>query len=75
MNNGVIYDDDTMLKDLTVGQLKDIIIETLSRSSLMNVETNRRQYVYSYGYRVEPRPAYPDPYNEPYCGIVADKEV
>ncbi len=63
----VIYTDDTMLKDLTVGQLKDIIIETLSQGSLTNVETNRRQYIYSYGYKVDHRPVYPDPYNEPYC--------
>lgn len=80
MSTEVLYTDDTMLKDLTVGQLKDIIIETLSRGSLMNIETNRRQYTYSYTYNVDPKPVdpkpvYPSPCNEPYCGVISDKEV
>lgn len=34
MSGNILYTNDTKLKDLTVGQLKDIIIETLSHGLL-----------------------------------------
>ena len=68
----VFYTDDTKLKDLTVGQLKDIIIETLGHNI---VSSERRQYSYIGGYAAQPRPAYPDPAIEPYCGLTTDEEV
>ena len=57
----VFYNDETMLKDLTVGQLKDIIIETLNRGLFTRFEPERRQYIYTEGYKPKFNP------NEPYC--------
>ena len=62
----ILYNDDTKLKDLTVGQLKDIIIETISGYNFSSFE--RRQYIYSPGYEITQKPVYPNPISEPYCG-------
>ena len=59
MQDTVLYTDDTKLKDLTVGQLKDIIIETLN-SRLFNATTERRMYNYRDGYCFKPSPSIPD---------------
>lgn len=67
----ILYNDDTELKDLTVGQLRDIIVETLS---LMRFEPEKHTYVYSYGYYKPDKPNYPSTL-EPYCGLTTDKEV
>ena len=68
----VFYSDDTKLKDLTVGQLKDIIIETLSHGMFTRFEPERRQYTYEGKYIS--RPVYPNPAIEPYCGLVVDQD-
>ena len=60
----VFYTNETKLKDLTVGQLKDIIIETLNSGVLTRFEPERRQYVYTPMYI---KPSYPDQLNTPYC--------
>ena len=61
----VFYTDDTKIKDLTVGQLKDIIIETLNSGLFTRFEPERRQYTYTPVYKYTP--VYPDPLNTPYC--------
>ena len=74
MSNEILYTDETKLKDLTVGQLKDIIIETLSHGLFTRTEPERHTYTYNYGYTLPKKPVYPDTM-EPYCGIVTDKTV
>lgn len=63
----ILYTNETKLKELTVGQLKDIIVETLSHGTFTRFEPEKRYYQYSYGYKTAPNPAYPDPFNVPYC--------
>lgn len=61
----VFYTDETKLKNLTVGQLKDIIIETLNSG----IRPPFSDYIIGVGrgqYRPS-RPIYPDPTIEPYC--------
>ena len=67
----LLYNDDTELKDLTVGQLRDIIVETLS---LMRFEPEKHTYVYSYGYYKPEKSTHPS-ISEPYCGIVTDEKI
>ena len=74
MSEEVLYTDDTKLKDLTVGQLKDIIVETLSHGMFTRTEPEKHNYVYSYGYYSPKRPVYPSTL-EPYCGITVDNET
>ena len=65
MSNEIFYTDDTKLKDLTVGQLKDIIIEVLSRGMFTRFEPERRTYQYEPGYAIpihRPNPDYVNPY-------------
>ena len=62
----ILYNDETKLKDLTVGQLKDIILETLSGRTFINYETQgKRTYEYKHVYNV-PSP-YEDPNTHIYC--------
>ena len=63
----VFYTDETKLKDLTVGQLKDIIIETLNSGAFIKYEptSERRIYEYKHVYNV-PSP-YTDPNTHIYC--------
>ena len=42
----MLYTDDTKLKDLTVGQLKDVILEVLLRNPILQNVT----YYYNDGY-------------------------
>lgn len=65
----MFYTNETKLKDLTVGQLKDIIIETLN-DGLTKSSFERRQYTYNSVYKInrENAPVYPDPSTVPYCG-------
>ena len=69
MTDEVFYTDETKLKDLTVGQLKDIIIETLNNN--IAVLGERRVYEYQKGYQVNP--VYPDPLTTVYCEAESDK--
>lgn len=56
------YTDETKVKDLTVGQLKDIIEELI-------IKSRGRHEVERIVYTENPytRPVYPDPYNQPWC--------
>lgn len=59
----VFYTDSTKLKDLTVGQLKDIIIETLNHGVFTRFEPEKRYYQYETGYIVQPtKPGQENPY-------------
>ena len=58
MSEELLYNDDTKLKDLTVGQLKDLIFEVLASSH--NFYLSRHE-----GYFIPQRP-HINP-NEPYC--------
>ena len=58
----LLYNNETKLKDLTVGQLKDIIIDILGAYHRYDI-LERRQYSYSSGYEI---PSQPRP-NDPYC--------
>ena len=69
MTDEVFYTDETKLKDLTVGQLKDIIIETLNSNGAIFGE--RRTYEYQQVYQLNP--VYPDPSTTVYCEVKADK--
>lgn len=63
MSEEVFYTDDTKLKDLTVGQLKDIIIETLSHGMFTRFEPEKRCYHYETGYVIQsPQPGQENPY-------------
>lgn len=56
----ILYNDETKLKDLTVGELKDIILEVLSRTLYT---TEKHIYHYAPGYCVRPDiETYPNPY-------------
>ena len=61
----LLYNNETKLKDLTVGQLKDIIIDMLGAYHRYDI-LERRQYSYSNGYEIPRVPSHPRP-NEPYC--------
>lgn len=67
----VFYNNETKLKELTVGQLKDIIVETLNSGLLTHFEPERRQYKYT---PIYVKPPYPDPTTTPYCDS-SDKSV
>lgn len=73
MEEDILYNDNTKLRDLTVGQLKDIIIEVLSRGLFTRFEPERRTYRYEPGYYVTPNtiPTHPEyepyPPKGPYC--------
>ena len=43
MKKELFYNDDTKLKDLTVGQLKDLIIEIISNGTFTRFEPEKRQ--------------------------------
>ena len=75
MSKEVFYTDETKLRDLTVGQLKDIILETLNHVLPIRLDSTRHQYTYVGAYENRPKPIYPEPVIEPYCGLVTDKEV
>lgn len=66
MSEELLYNDDTKLKDLTVGQLKDLIIELLV--------SNTRYYNYEKGHFIPPRNPYFNP-NEPYCSEGIQNDV
>lgn len=70
--SSVFYTDETKLKDLTVGQLKDIIIETLNSGIF---ERERRQYIYTSTYGINHKPKYPDPFTTPYCKDSGEESV
>lgn len=60
----LFYTDETKVKNLTVGQLKDIIIETLNNSAVPSL----KGFIFEAGRGYIPtRPVYPDPTIEPYC--------
>lgn len=63
----ILYTDDTKLKDLTVGQLKDIIVETFSHSVFNTIDNSRRYYNYTPGYTVDTYTKPRNPYEGPYC--------
>ena len=63
MTDEVFYTDETKLKDLTVGQLKDIIIETLNNN--IAVLGERRVYEYHHCYQINS--TYPDSPDTVYC--------
>lgn len=70
--SGILYTNETKLKELTVGQLKDIIVETLSHGTFTRFEPEKRYYQYDHGYTVKPNtvpyPQYPYRPNEgPFC--------
>ena len=58
----VFYTDDTKVKDLTVGQLKDIIQELL----LINRSNQSISHTIHTGGMYD-QPVYPDPYSQPWC--------
>ena len=58
----LLYNDDTKLRDLTVGQLKDLIIELLAYNQRFPNYVNR-------GYFIDKEPFNP---NEPYCSGVKE---
>ena len=61
MEKELFYNDDTKLKDLTVGQLKDLIIEVLSHGVFTRFEPEKRTHQYEPGYIVRPSNE-PNPY-------------
>ena len=68
MSKEVLYTDETKLKDLTVGQLKDLIIETLNSRTFIKCDPmERRTYQYKSAYEVQS--PYEDPNTHIYCGI------
>ena len=67
MPDSMFYNDDTKLKDLTVGQLKDIIVETLN-TEIFRLCAERERRVYEYKHVYEQKiPVYPDPHTTVYC--------
>lgn len=66
MTDEVFYTDETKLKDLTVGQLKDILVETLGNM------LGRRSYEYQKVYQVNVTCPTDSP-NTVYCEAKADK--
>ena len=70
MEDRLLYSDESKLKDLTVGQLKDIITEVLNRGIFTRFEPEKRVYKYETGYYVPKyNPDYENPYipKGPYC--------
>ena len=59
MSEELLYNDNTKLKDLTVGQLKDLIFEVIASSQHLYTSHNE-------GYFIPQRNPYFNP-NEPYC--------
>lgn len=61
----IFYTDETRVKDLTVGQLKDIIMELLSSGRIPSF----KNYIFEEGKGkfIPNRPVYPDPTIDPYC--------
>ena len=61
-----MYTDDTIITELTVKELKEII-----RTEVALLVHNKTLYDYSKVYdtkvKIEPKPIYPDPHQAPYC--------
>ena len=66
--NELLYTDETKLKDLTVGQLKDIILEVLNHGTFTRFEPEKRLYKYDVPYTTpnKAEPVY-DPCRGPFC--------
>lgn len=62
MKESILYTDETKIKDLTVGQLKDIILEVL----LQNPVSKNITYHYENGYTFKvPLPEHENPHSIP----------
>lgn len=63
----ILYTNETKLRDLTVGQLKDIIIEILNSGAFIKYEPTPERRVYEYKHIYSVPSPYTDPNTHIYC--------